>query len=103
MGARDFDRMTLPRKASNLLTARLQTRFGVKLPDVQCGFRAIRADALQHIQLRQDGYPWACEMLIEAKKQGLKMEPVPIETIRGLKSEIKPLRDTLEFLYMLLT
>jgi len=102
-GARDFSKMTLPRRASNILTANILRRsFGVTLPDVQCGFRAIRSDVLDRLKIHEDGYPWACEMLINAKRRDLKMASVEIETIRAQKSGISPLRDTLQWLRMML-
>lgn len=33
--------------------------------------------------IREDGYPWACEMLINAQRLGVKMSSVEIETIKS--------------------
>lgn len=101
IGERDFGKMSSVRRASNLLTSKiLHDWFNVGLYDTQCGFRAIRTDALGLMSLRQDGYPWASEMLIQARQLGLKMKSAPIETIRPSKSGIRPLRDTLQFVRM---
>ncbi|MEM2905915.1 MAG: glycosyltransferase family 2 protein [Candidatus Bathyarchaeia archaeon] len=101
VGARDFSKMPVPRQASNLVTARILRGFGVHLPDVQCGFRAIRREALERLQIEEDGYPWAAEQLIRAQRLGVQMGSVEIETIRGDKSGVKPLRDTIRFLRMI--
>jgi glycosyltransferase involved in cell wall biosynthesis len=103
VGQRDFNVMSLPRKASNILTARILNRmFKVPLPDVQCGFRAIRGDIAPHLLGWDRGYPWACEMLIKAEALNLKMASASITTINPEKSHIKPLTETLRFLNMLL-
>jgi len=103
VGGRDFNVMSLPRKASNVLTAKmLNCMFHVGLPDVQCGFRAIRGDTASLLLGWDKGYPWACEMLIKAKQLNLKMASAPIATINPESSHIKPLTETLRFLNMLL-
>jgi glycosyltransferase involved in cell wall biosynthesis len=103
VGARDFNVMSLPRKTSNILTAKmLSSMFHVDLPDVQCGFRAIREDAASLLLGWGKGYPWACEMLIKAKQLNLKLASAPIATINPESSHIKPLTETLHFLNMLL-
>lgn len=102
VGRRDFSEMSLPRRLSNTLTAKiLNQTWNVNLADVQCGFRAVRTDVLRSLKIRENGYPWACEMLINAQRLGVKMLSVYVETIRGDKSSVKPLRDTLRFLRML--
>jgi len=102
VGRRDFSEMSLPRRLSNTLTAKiLNQTWNVNLADVQCGFRAVRTDVLRSLKIRENGYPWACEMLINAQRLGVKMSSVHVETIRGDKSSVKPLRDTLCFLRML--
>jgi hypothetical protein len=72
------------------------------LPDVQCGFIAIRGDVAPLLLGWSKGYPWACEMLIKAEALNLKMASAPIATIKPEGSHIKPLTETLRFLNMLL-
>ncbi|MGQ9468408.1 MAG: hypothetical protein ACUVTD_01050 [Nitrososphaerales archaeon] len=57
---------------------------------------------LDILKIEERGYPWACEMLIKTHRLGLKMKSVEIETINADKSSIKPIRDTIAFLRMLL-
>jgi hypothetical protein len=52
------------------------------------------------LKIKENGYPWACEMLIKACSFDLKTVNVPIQTINTEKSGIKPLRDTLSWLLM---
>lgn len=103
VGARDFSLMSPPRRLSNELTAYLlRKHFRVSLPDVQCGFRAVRADIAPLLLGWDRGYPWAAEELIKAVRLGLKTVSVPITTVRPESSHIKPLKDTLRFIAMLL-
>jgi hypothetical protein len=74
----------------------------VDLPDVQCGFRAIRGDVAPLLLGWNKSYPWACEMLIKAEALNLKLTSAPIATINPESSHIKPLTETLRFLNMLL-
>jgi glycosyltransferase involved in cell wall biosynthesis len=103
VGARDFAKMSIVRRSSNILTKNMLERFfNVKMPDVQCGFRAIRTDVFNTLKIEENGYPWACEMLIKANRLGLKMKSVEIETIKADKSSIKPIRDSIAFLRMMI-
>lgn len=70
-----------------------------RIPDTQCGFRLIRRDVLERIDLRARKYEIESEVLIKAGRLGARIESVPIKTIyAGSKSQINPFIDTLRFI-----
>lgn len=70
-----------------------------RIPDTQCGFRLIRRDILERIDLRARKYEIESEVLIKAGRLGAVIESVPIKTIyAGSKSRINPFIDTLRFI-----
>ena len=72
------------------------------IPDTQCGFRLIKVSALKKMKLVSTKYDIESEMLIQAAKNGIKIESAPIRTIYGEEvSKIKPLRDTMRFIALI--
>lgn len=70
-----------------------------RIPDTQCGFRLIKKEVLEKINLKTRKYETESEVLVKTSRLGLKIESVPIETIyRGEKSQINPFIDTLRFM-----
>ncbi|MFA4662848.1 glycosyltransferase family 2 protein [Pyrococcus kukulkanii] len=61
-----------------LLTWILNLFFKVGVSDAHCGFRAFTREALKKMNLRCPGMEFASEMLIEAKRKGLRIKEVPI-------------------------
>lgn len=45
-------------------------------------FRAIRADALRRIDMRDEAYGWTVEMQVKAIRHGLRITEVPVDSIR---------------------
>ncbi|MDD4979927.1 MAG: glycosyltransferase family 2 protein [Candidatus Omnitrophica bacterium] len=77
---------------------------GQKIPDTQCGFRLIKKEVLDKINLRTRKYETESEIIIKAARLGFKVESVPIKTIyRGEKSQINPIIDTLRFIKFIST
>ncbi len=73
------------------------------IPDTQCGYRAIRRQALQKIKLRTTNFEIESEMLLEAARRGFKIRSVPIRSVyEGGHSHIQPLRDTVRFFKFIL-
>lgn len=69
------------------------------IPDTQCGFRLIKREVLEKINLRTFKYETESEIIIKASRLGYKIESVPIKTIyEGEKSQINPIIDTLRFI-----
>jgi glycosyltransferase involved in cell wall biosynthesis len=69
------------------------------IPDTQCGFRLIKKDLLQKLDLSTSKYETESEILIKAARLGFKIESIPVKTIySGQKSQINPFVDTFRFL-----
>ena len=69
-----------------------------KIPDSQCGFRLIKKEVLQKINLVTNKYEIESELLIKAARSGYTIESVPIHTVYlNEKSCIHPFWDTLRF------
>ncbi len=76
---------------------------GQAIPDTQCGFRLLRADALRGLQLESDKYDIESEMIIQAASNGLKISSATVQTIYGDEySRINPLRDTIKFFQLII-
>lgn len=52
--------------------------FDLRVSDVRCGFRSIRRDALDRLQLGATGMEFASEMVIAAARAGLASVEVPV-------------------------
>jgi glycosyltransferase involved in cell wall biosynthesis len=69
------------------------------IPDTQCGFRLVKKEVLQKMDLSTYKYETESEILIQASRLGFKIESVRIQTIySGQKSQINPFVDSLRFL-----
>jgi glycosyltransferase involved in cell wall biosynthesis len=61
-----------------LLSFLLNTFFGANITDAHTGFRAIRRDALEKLDLHTTGMEFASEMIVKAVKKKLRIIEVPI-------------------------
>jgi glycosyltransferase involved in cell wall biosynthesis len=61
-----------------LLTWILNIIFHTNFSDTHSGFRAIKRDVLEKLQLKSEGMEYASEMLIMASIKGMRIEEVPI-------------------------
>lgn len=69
-----------------------------KVVDTQCGFRLIKREVLDKLNLRTSKYEIESEMLTRASSLGFKIDSMPVKTIyRGEKSQINPVTDTVRF------
>ncbi len=70
-----------------------------KIPDTQCGFRLIKREILERVNLSTYNYETESEILLKCSRLGQRIESVPIKTVyRGQKSRINPLVDSFRFL-----
>jgi glycosyltransferase involved in cell wall biosynthesis len=77
-----------------VLTLMLNGLFGMRVSDAHTGMRAFTRDAFQQMELKTTGMEFASEMLIKAKRTGLKMCEVPIHYHpREGTSKLQPLSD----------
>lgn len=63
------------------ITKTLQTLYGVRVEDSQCGYRSFRAEVYPKLRWDANDYYVETEMAIRAGKSKLKHTTVPIETI----------------------
>ncbi len=69
------------------------------IPDTQCGFRLIKREVLERINLSTRKYEIESEVLIKGARLGYKIEAVSIKSIYdGNKSQINPFVDTIRFI-----
>jgi len=61
-----------------VLTWMVNHVFGTRFSDTHSGFRAIRREALDRLSLKSGGMEFASEMLIDASRENLRIEEVPI-------------------------
>lgn len=59
-------------------TALSRRFFQFRVSDVRCGFRSIRRESLERLNLGATGMEFASEMLVEAAKEGLEAVEVPV-------------------------
>ncbi len=74
-----------------------------KITDSQSGFRAIRREALDSLELAADRYAIEHIMILEAARKGFKIKEVPVSCIYGAEtSHINPVKDTANVIYHIL-
>ena len=63
--------------------------------DTQCGFKAFRHEAAREIFSRTqiDGFAFDTEVLLLARKLGLRVDELPVEWINDDETKFRPLRD----------
>lgn len=74
-----------------------------RITDPQSGFRAIKKDKLDLLELKAERYSIEHILILEAASKGLKIKEVPISCVYGEeKSNIRPFRDTLRVAHNIL-
>lgn len=75
-------------KGYNLLVRIL---FGLKLKDIDCSFKLFRRKALEKINIESRGYFIDTEIMVKARKQGLKMKEFAVQHLPRTsgKSKVK--------------
>jgi glycosyltransferase involved in cell wall biosynthesis len=100
----DAASMPLVRRATNRFASWCIGRLaGVPIHDSQVGFRLIRLDTWQSLELDSERFDLESEILVKACRRGARVGQVPIRTIyRGTEeSKISPIMDTLRFFRVL--
>jgi len=89
-GVREFIRLI----GGHILTLLIAKRFKYPLTDSQNGFRAIRAEVLDDLELAQESFTIEMEMCIEALRRGYTVLEVPAHEYRRASgaSNINPLK-----------
>lgn len=92
------------RQTNRLMSWLLSLQIGHRISDTQCGFRLISRKAIPiALQCTSGGFSAESEILLQLALAGSRMSEVSISTVYGNeKSKIRPVRDTLKFIKMLL-
>lgn len=73
-----------------------------KIPDTQCGYRLIRRDVLNKLELSTSRFDTESEILIKSVKKGFKIISIPIKSIYHEEiSYINPVKDTIRFIKLI--
>lgn len=77
---------------------------GVKIHDSQSGYRLIRKNLIETIDLKTERFQMETEIIIKAARLRLSIAEIPIKTIYfdKFKSHINPLTDTIRFIRLTL-
>ena len=76
-GSAEPGALTPQQRFGNRLAARILRRYGLAITDLG-PFRAIRADALAALDMRERTYGWSTEMLVKAARAGLRVHEAPV-------------------------
>lgn len=86
-----------------LISLILRIFTGAKVTDSQCGIRGIRRDAVESLGLKSPGMEFASEMILKAKRAGLRISQVDVPYyIRTGESKLSTFRDGWRHLKFLL-
>ncbi len=106
IGNRMLDTSSMPvtRKITNGIMSRIISKMcGQTIPDTQCGFKLIKRNVLESIKFEFSNFEIESEILIKAARLGFKIESLPVRTVyQDETSKIKPLFDTIRFLFFLI-
>jgi dolichol-phosphate mannosyltransferase len=82
---RDFRQDTLAphdrRQINRFITADLNTRFGLRLTDAFCGFKAYRRTALAQLRITETGWGMPLQLWVQAARLGLRIEEVAVPRV----------------------
>ena len=107
LGNRMADGRGMPRlrwKTNRLMSAVVSTVVRQVIADSQCGFRMIRKEVLDNVPVRAARFEVETELLLKAAAKRWKIVSVPVRTIydEHHRSHIKPVRDGLRFIAVIL-
>ena len=105
IGARPRKATNMPwdRRFANRVTSWIASRLArCEVPDIQSGYRLIRAHVLQRIELTTTRYEMETELIVKAGRAGMLIESIPIPTVYAEeRSHIVAWKDTLRWLRLL--
>lgn len=100
----DPKKMPFIRRCTNLcMSFVISLLITERVDDSQCGYRLISRKGIEKMKLNTEKYEIESEMLMEAKRRGLKMSSVNIDSVyEGETSRINPFLDTVRFVKFLI-
>ena len=107
VGARHINSSNIPlsrRPAKWMLNKLANYLTGIKIPDLNSGLRVMKKDIiLKYLHLLPDGFSFTTTITLAMLTNNYDVEFVPIEyKIRSGKSKIRPIRDTMNFIQLIL-
>lgn len=73
------------------------------IPDTQCGFKALKREVFEKLNLKTSKYEIDSELIIKSALLGYRIDSIPIRSVyRKQKSKINPFLDTLRFIRFIL-
>jgi glycosyltransferase involved in cell wall biosynthesis len=66
------------RRINHIITAELNARFGLKLTDAFCGFKAYRREALARLRITETSWGMPLQLWVQAAKIGLRITEVGV-------------------------
>ncbi|MDE0961408.1 MAG: glycosyltransferase [Planctomycetota bacterium] len=77
---------------------------GLEMSDTQCGCKAFLRQPMLPIfeQMKEPGFAFDIELLLEARHRKLVIEEIPIDWADGVSSSVKPVRDGIQMLSALI-
>jgi len=86
-----------------VLTSLIRFLYHTPISDSQSGMRAITRVALENLKMKSQKMPFATEMIIEARKEGLEIIEVPIKyRVRVGAAKLNPYRDAINIVYTMI-
>jgi glycosyltransferase involved in cell wall biosynthesis len=87
-------RELISRAYNRILRTTLRARFS----DAQCGFKAVRADALAELlpAVKDEGWFFDTELLVLAQRRGLRIHEVPVDWVDDPDSRARIVRTAIE-------
>jgi len=107
VGARHINSSNIPlsrRPAKWLLNKLANYLTGIKIPDLNSGLRVMKKDIiLKYLHLLPDGFSFTTTITLAMLTNNYLVEFIPIEyKIRSGKSKIRPIRDTMNFIQLII-
>jgi glycosyltransferase involved in cell wall biosynthesis len=88
---------------NRILTSLIKFLYHTPISDSQSGMRAITRTALENLKMKSQKMPFATEMIIEARKEGLEITEVPIKyRVRVGAAKLNPYRDAINIIYTMI-
>ena len=69
------------RRINEEITREVNRRFGLKLTDAFCGFKAYRTEALRQLKITEPGYGMPLQLWVQAARLGLRIRELPVPLI----------------------
>ncbi len=91
---RGMKREIISRSYNLILRTALRARFS----DAQCGFKAVRAEALHDLlhDVRDDGWFFDTELLVLAQRRGMRIHEVPVDWVDDPDSRVAIVRTAVD-------